>query len=82
MIEFSNLSVKRTIKLNPEELKSFEAGIAKEYEAGKIKGPIHLSDGNEEILIDIFPRISNQDFYFLSSVIIITPYYTVLIKIS
>ena len=64
MIEFSNLSVKRTIKLNPEELKSFEAGIAKEYEAGKIKGPIHLSDGNEEILIDIFSRISNQDFVF------------------
>jgi pyruvate dehydrogenase E1 component alpha subunit len=49
---------------NEEELIHFENKIVESWEAGKIRGPIHLSNGNEEQLIQIFKRISKNDWVF------------------
>ena len=58
------LKKKKNIKYNPEQLISFESEIADKYNAGKIKGPIHLSHGNEKQLINIFRYIDSNDWVF------------------
>jgi len=50
--------------LTPQDLIDFENDIVEEWENGKIRGPIHLSNGNEEQLIEIFKRISANDWVF------------------
>jgi pyruvate dehydrogenase E1 component alpha subunit len=50
--------------LTPDDLIQFENDIVEEWENGKIRGPIHLSNGNEEQLIEIFKRISANDWVF------------------
>ena len=60
----TKLSKQRTINWTVKELKKFESEIALDYETGIIKGPIHLSDGNERELIEIFSYISEKDFVF------------------
>lgn len=45
-----------------EELIAFEADIAAEFNAGKIRAPIHLSGGNEDALIAIFRSIQPNDW--------------------
>lgn len=45
-------------------LVNFEDDIAKIYEQGKIKAPIHLRSGNEIILLDIFKNINYEDYVF------------------
>ena len=45
-------------------LKEFEEEIAQLYENGEIKAPVHLRDGNEEILTEIFRKIKSQDYVF------------------
>lgn len=52
--------------LSKQELVSFEQEIAELYEAGNIKAPVHLRNGNEQILIDIFDKleISKEDYVF------------------
>lgn len=47
-------------------LKGFETEIADLFNTGKIKAPIHLSDGNEEHLIGIFQDIRDEDWVFCS----------------
>jgi TPP-dependent pyruvate/acetoin dehydrogenase alpha subunit len=47
-----------------EQLKEFELKVIKFYEDGKIKGPIHLSHGNEEPLIEIFKEVNEDDWVF------------------
>jgi pyruvate dehydrogenase E1 component alpha subunit len=47
-----------------EDLIGFEKKIADHWEDGKIRGPIHLSGGNEDELIDIFKRIKKNDWVF------------------
>ena len=47
-----------------KELQDFEDEIAKIYESGAIRGPIHLRDGNESFLIDIFREIDEKDYKF------------------
>jgi pyruvate dehydrogenase E1 component alpha subunit len=42
----------------------FERKIADYWESGKIRGPIHLSGGNEDSLIEIFKRIKSSDWVF------------------
>ena len=42
----------------------FEKKIADHWEAGRIKGPVHLSGGNEEQLIEIGKRIKPTDWVF------------------
>lgn len=47
-----------------EELIAFEDDIISHWENGEITGPIHLSNGNEEQLIEIFKKISPTDWVF------------------
>lgn len=47
-----------------EELIAFEEGIASEFNAGKIPYPIHLDNGNENELIDVFKSVRSQDWVF------------------
>jgi pyruvate dehydrogenase E1 component alpha subunit len=54
----------RDIKQTKEDLINFEELIVKHWEEGKIRGPIHLSNGNEEQLIEIFKRIKTSDWVF------------------
>ena len=49
---------------NTEELIHFENKIIESWEGGKIRGPVHLSNGNEEHLIEIFKRIGLSDWVF------------------
>lgn len=51
-------------ELTPQDLIDFENGIVEQWEDGKIRGPIHLSNGNEEQLIEVFKRISANDWVF------------------
>ena len=45
-------------------LKKFERKMADHWEAGKVRGPIHLSGGNEEELIEIGKRMKESDWVF------------------
>jgi pyruvate dehydrogenase E1 component alpha subunit len=46
------------------DLLKFEELIVSHWENAKIRGPVHLSNGNEEQLIEIFKRISPNDWVF------------------
>lgn len=48
--------------ITKEELIAFEADIAAEFNAGKIRAPIHLSGGNEDHLIKLFKMIDKRDW--------------------
>ena len=50
--------------LSKEDLIAFEDDIIKHWEGGEIRGPIHLSHGNEEQLIEVFKKISPTDWVF------------------
>lgn len=60
----SDLIKVRNVKILKNDLINFEEDIKISYEKGFIKGPIHLSRGNEDILIEIFQYISKKDFVF------------------
>ena len=50
--------------LSAQELIDFEDDIISHWENGEIRGPIHLSNGNEEQLIKIFNKIGVEDWVF------------------
>jgi len=50
--------------LSKEDLIEFEDDIISNWESGNIRGPIHLSNGNEEQLIEVFKKISPTDWVF------------------
>ena len=52
--------------MNKNNLIKFENDIAKSFNAGKIKSPVHLYSGNEEFLIKFFKRIKKNDWVFCS----------------
>jgi pyruvate dehydrogenase E1 component alpha subunit len=54
----------RQIEQTTDTLIDFENLIVKHWEDAKIRGPIHLSNGNEEQLIEIFKRIKTSDWVF------------------
>ena len=54
----------RDIDWTEEKLIAFEQQIVDIWEAGKITGPVHLSNGNESQLIEIFKRIRESDWVF------------------
>ena len=56
--------IRENIGWNAETLIDFENLIVKHWEDAKIRGPIHLSNGNEEPLIEIFKRVSERDWVF------------------
>jgi TPP-dependent pyruvate/acetoin dehydrogenase alpha subunit len=49
-----------------ETLKAFEIKTAELFNAGAIKAPVHLSDGNEAPLIEIFADVKEEDWVFCS----------------
>lgn len=54
----------RDINWTEETLIKFEQDIVDIWEAGEIKGPVHLSNGNESQLIEVFSRIKETDWVF------------------
>jgi TPP-dependent pyruvate/acetoin dehydrogenase alpha subunit len=50
------------IHWSSDKLVKFEEGIASLFNSGEIKFPIHLSNGNEENLIEIFKEVQPQDW--------------------
>ena len=50
--------------MTKEEMIRFEAEIAEVFTSGKIRAPVHLSDGNEDQLIEIFKNIKKDDWVF------------------
>ncbi len=61
----NHLKKVREVSLKPQHLIDFESKVKETYEAGKIKGPIHLAKNNEEQLIEIFQYISPDDWVFV-----------------
>ena len=54
----------REVPFTKQDLIDFEDQIVSLWENGKIKAPVHLSNGNEEPLIEIFSRIDYNDYVF------------------
>ena len=52
--------------LNKEELIAFEEDIAQEFNAAKIKAPVHLYYGNEDAIIKVFESVEEDDWIFCS----------------
>lgn len=50
--------------MNAQDLVDFEQDIADRFERGEVKGPIHLSSGNEDQLVEIFKDIKREDWVF------------------
>jgi len=66
-MEIKNLNLYpevREIDYSPKDLIDFENKIIRSWEGGKIRGPVHLSNGNEKQLIEIFKRIHTDDWVF------------------
>ena len=65
MIEnLEQYTIIREQKLSPQDLINFEDLIVNHWEGGKIKGPVHLSNGNEEQLLEISKTIDPTDWVF------------------
>ena len=47
-------------------LQQFEIRVAEAFNSGLIKTPVHLSDGNETALLEIFKKIKEGDWIFCS----------------
>ncbi len=63
--KFNNEEV-REVKLSAQDLVNFELRVREEYEKATISGPVHMSKGNEEQLIEIFKYIQPNDWVFSS----------------
>ena len=62
---FKNKEI-REIKLTKQDLIDFELKIKKEYEKATVSGPVHMSSGNEDQLLEIFKYIHPDDWVFSS----------------
>jgi pyruvate dehydrogenase E1 component alpha subunit len=51
-------------KYTPQQLIDFETDIAECFNNAMIKAPIHLYDGNEEQMIDVFKNVKTDDWVF------------------
>lgn len=54
----------REVPFTTDDLIAYEELIVQHWEAAKIRGPVHLSNGNETQLIEIFKRIKTTDWVF------------------
>ena len=52
--------------LSAEDLRAFETRVANEFNAGKIRAPVHLYSGNENQMIEIFSDIEQEDWVLCS----------------
>ncbi len=64
MINLDQYPIQRESIYNEDDLIKFEELIVSHWEAAKIRGPVHLSHGNEASLIEIFKRIKTTDWVF------------------
>ncbi len=48
----------------PKDLITFEEEIAESFNNAEIRAPIHLYNGNEEKIIDIFKNVKKEDYVF------------------
>ena len=55
---------KITPLITKEYLQNFEKEIAEIYGTGVIKAPIHLRDGNEDQLLEVFKGVGADDFVY------------------
>tara|TARA_Y100000310_G_C20658328_1_gene803226 strand:+ start:1703 stop:2335 length:633 start_codon:yes stop_codon:yes gene_type:complete len=62
----SYLEKVREIQIQKHDLIDFESDVVRQYEDGKIRGPVHLSKNNEDELIDIFQYVHKDDWVFSS----------------
>tara|TARA_Y100001938_G_C8009272_1_gene389090 strand:+ start:191 stop:835 length:645 start_codon:yes stop_codon:yes gene_type:complete len=60
----NHLQKVRAVNWTVEELENFELECKKEWESGKVLGPVHLSKGNEKELIEIFQYVHPEDYVF------------------
>ncbi len=56
----------RKVNITKEDLISFEKEVKVYYEDGKITAPVHLTEGNEDELTEIFQYVSPDDWVFCS----------------
>lgn len=56
----------KDVSLTPQDLIDFELRVKNEYEKATIRGPVHMSKGNEKELIEIFSFIHPEDWVFSS----------------
>lgn len=66
MLATSVIETKTLPVLTPADLIAFEDDIAAEFNAGKIRAPVHLYSGNEEPMIEIFKKIRPEDWVLCS----------------
>ena len=52
--------------MDKDKLINFEEEIASLFNQGKILSPVHLYQGNEEKIIEVFKKIKNKDWVFCS----------------
>ena len=50
--------------MTKEELIAFETDIAECFNRGEIRAPVHLYDGNEDVMIEIFRHVKPDDWVF------------------
>ena len=54
------------VNYTPQELKDFETEIGDCFRQKMIRAPIHLYDGNEEDIINVFENVNPEDWVFCS----------------
>ena len=52
--------------MTKDDLIAFEESVADSFNRGEIRYPIHLDNGNEDALIDIFKNVKPNDWVFVS----------------
>ena len=57
-------------KIDEKYLKNYEIKISKLFGEKKIRGPIHLYDGNEKHIIKIFKKIKKMTGFFVHGEVI------------
>ena len=60
----SHLKKVKEVNWTKEQLEKFELDCKKEWETGEVLGPVHLSKGNEEQLIEIFQYVHPEDYVY------------------
>ena len=50
-----------TSQLGAEDLLAFEESVASAFNRGEIRAPVHLYDGNEEQMIEVFQNIKSEE---------------------
>ena len=60
----NHLKKVKDVNWTKEQLEQFELDCKAEWETGSVLGPVHLSKGNEEQLIEIFQYVHPQDYVY------------------